>query len=306
MLVLPEAVRRRAASEGERGFAWVAGLPRLVADLERDWGLTVGEALDGGTESFVALVALAEGGTAVLKLAIPGATAPARAMHTLRQARGRGYARLLRHDETGEAMLLERLGPRLSALGWSVERQIEAICGALDVAWAMPVDASPFPSGAAKADELAASILSLHREMPGAASDQVVHRALDYCERRRRAFDPARALLAHGDAHANNTLAVAGCSGAFKFVDPEGLFIEPEYDLAISMREWSEDLLEGDPVRRGLARCRRLAARTGLDEEVIWQWGTIERLANGLLLSKHGMPEWAKPCLAVSEAWAKA
>ena len=111
-------------------------------------------------------------------------------------------------------------------------------------------------------------------------------------------------MLAHGDAHAWNTLLVPGSAPQrFKFIDPDGLFIEPAYDLAIPMREWSEDLLAGNPLERAVQRCRRLATLTGVDEEAIWQWGFIERVSTALLCLKVGLAG-GRDMLAVAEACA--
>ena len=89
----------------------------------------------------------------------------------------------------------------------------------------------------------------------------------------------------------------------FKFVDPDGLFIERAYDLGIIMRGWDEDRLAGDPVARGLRRCHRLAALTGVAAEPIWQWGFVERVSSGLLCLQVGL-EGAGEMLAVADAWA--
>jgi streptomycin 6-kinase len=81
---------------------------------------------------------------------------------------------------------------------------------------------------------------------------------LSFAELRRSAFDPQTAVLVHGDAHASNTLqdlqhrSTAG--SRFKFIDPDGLVAERAYNLAIPMREWSSELLEGDPARLGRQR----------------------------------------------------
>src|SRR5690606_40675846 len=48
---LPDVVRAKAEQAG--AGAWVAGLPELVAGLERDWGITVGRAYPDPTEAFV-------------------------------------------------------------------------------------------------------------------------------------------------------------------------------------------------------------------------------------------------------------
>ena len=112
-------------------------------------------------------------------------------------------------------------------------------------------------------------------------------------------------MLAHGDAHAWNTLLVPQSDPpCFKLVDPDGLFVERAYDLAIPMREWGEELLAGDAVALGHARCRRLAALTGVPAEAIWEWGVVERVSSGLLLKRLGYDELAAIFLGVADQWA--
>ena len=134
-LEIPDRVRRRAATLGDAGVAWLAGLDGLVQDLAAEWRLSVGQALSGGTESFVAKATTAEGQDAVLKIAIPGLDPTASELRTLLAARGRGYARVFRHDAARGAILLERLGGQLDKLGLPVDTQIEAICVTLLEAW---------------------------------------------------------------------------------------------------------------------------------------------------------------------------
>jgi len=68
---VPTFVRQRVLHLGQRGERWLAELPDVVAHLERVWSITVGQALTGGTGSYVAPARTAEGGDAILKLAIP-------------------------------------------------------------------------------------------------------------------------------------------------------------------------------------------------------------------------------------------
>ena len=72
------------------------------------------------------------------------------------------------------------------------------------------------------------------------------------------------------------------------------------------MREWSAELLAGDPVALGRKRCALLSRLTGTQESAIWQWGLIERLVNGLRYREVGPEENAAEFLAVVEAWAEA
>jgi streptomycin 6-kinase len=110
-------------------------------------------------------------------------------------------------------------------------------------------------------------------------------------------------VLGHGDAHAWNTLSDPK-TGGYKFVDPDGLFIERAHDLSISVRELSLELLGDDPLRVGRERCELLADLAGVDAEPIWQWGYLERLVNGLLYLDHGPEDNAAQFIDVAEVWA--
>jgi len=303
---IPEMVRLKAISRGATGAAWLAALGDIIAGLAADWEIAVGRTLPGGTEAFVAEVTMTDGLPAVLKIAPPGGEPIAGELATLSAARGRGYAKLLRHDEARGAMLLERLGPRLAELGLPIDAQMETICATLAEAWTQPPPGVAFTNGAEKAASLAAFIETSWRALGRPCAGRTIETALRFAELRRQGFDPASAVLAHGDAHAWNTLLVPGeATRRFKFVDPDGVFVEPAYDLSIPMREWSGELLAGDPVALGRRRCRRLAELTGVAPKPIWQWGFIERTSTGLLCLKVGL-EGGRDMLAVADAWAAA
>ena len=101
------------------------------------------------------------------------------------------------------------------------------------------------------------------------------------------AFDPARAVLARGNAHGWNMLQAAGQvpgsdPARFKLIDPDGHVAERAHDLVIPMREWSEELLAGDALVLGRWRCALLARLGGAAPEPIWQWALLWRAANDL------------------------
>ena len=283
-----------AQSYGAVGQRWLDGLDALADELAREWNITIGATLSGGTASYVAEVTTAEGGAAVLKVAMPAEFTSlgdlSNEIRTLTIADGHGCARLFRHDEERRALLLERLGRKLDDLGLPVQRQLEIICATLPRLW----DASPgdveLQSGAAKGRWLADDIACAWDELDRPCSSRVI--------------DVERAVLVHGDAHGWNTLEEHEGSSQFKFVDPDGLIAEREYDLAIPMREFNDELLAGDALQLGQQRCRLLSHLTGTDAAAIWEWGFIERVSTALLLVREGHAELAADFLAVAEAWA--
>lgn len=131
-------------------------------------------------------------------------------------------------------------------------------------------------------------------------SEPVRLRALAHGE---AAFDPTVCVLAHGDCREHNALLQPDDAGRCKFVDPDGLFAEPAYDLGILMRGGNDELRTGDSARLGRTRCTHLSALTGVDATSIWQWGFIERVSTGLHLIDLGMIDEGATTLDVAEQW---
>jgi streptomycin 6-kinase len=283
VIALPPVVLARARRLGDPGRRWLAELPALVAELERRWSITVGPPLAGGSASFVARA----GDGAVLKIALPEPFGEQ--VRTMVAADGRGYARVLAHDLEHRALLMEALGPPMALLGLPPEWMIERLCRTLRDAWR--VQAWPGLGPTPRAEQLAALIEELQTELGRPSPEPVLTQALRYAERRAAVADPARCVVVHGDPHPGNALRAAGAASGFAFVDPDGLFVEPAYDLGVVLRDWCAEL-EGDDAPT-LARryCRLLSGHTGVDEAAIWEWGFIERVSTGLFVRRLGVEE---------------
>lgn len=303
-VVLPAAVMLRAQSSGPAAMGWVRALSGTVADLERDWRIRVGRAIDGGSEAFVAPAVTARGELAILKVRMPHDDAFVHEVNVLAVAAGRGYPKLLKRDDARSAILIERLGPSLESLGLPVDEQIRITCETLHEAWIAIGPELGLPTCAEKAAWLDRFIVETWTTLQKPCSTAVIDRARAFCDERRGLFDPNDAVLVHGDAHPANTLSVLGGGRRkFKLVDPDGLYGDRAYDLAIPMRGWSAELLAGDALELGRRRCAYLHELTGADSDAIWQWGFIERVSTGLALMVHGSREEGAEMLAVSERW---
>jgi streptomycin 6-kinase len=306
---VPDFVRRRVLHLGQRGERWLAGLPDMIAQLERAWSITVGQALAGGTGSYVAPARRAEGGDAILKIAIPE-VGFADELRALESAQGRGYVHLLASDPEREAMLLEALGPPMASLALLPERQITLLCQLLRQAWQ-----TPRPAGLVvtpedeKAGQLIRLISRLWEDLGHPCSKQVVSQALLYAERRAAAFDLERCVVVHGDPHPWNALQVraprVGAEAGFVFVDPVGFLADPAYDLGVVLRDWCAQLLGTGTAgaAAGLAHryCALLNAETGVEETAIWEWGFVERVSSGLYCLELGIEELGRPFLRTAE-----
>jgi streptomycin 6-kinase len=292
VLRLPAVVESKARSPA--AGRWLARLPGLVAALEEEWSITVGRVHQDATEALVAEAVLADGTPAVLKLVIPQARdAARREILALQVVVGDGCASLLRADPERGAPLLERLGPSLSDLDLPIGQRHQILVSTAQRIW-RAAPGCPLPSGAEKGRWLIDLTATKWEELDRPCSARAVAHAISCAERRVSAHDDERAVLVHGGVHRWNALRAGD---GFKLVDPDGLLADAECDLGVIMREDPEELLTGDPFERA----RWLAARTGLDERAIWEWGVVERLSSGLGCTEDGVQPVGRMMLAAAD-----
>ncbi len=274
--------------------------------MEAEWSVRCGAPFDGGNAAYVAEAVTPDGTRAVLKVALPagvdGLSPFEQELETLLLAQGDPYVGVIRHDTQRRCVLLERLGQPLAHLGWSTSRQIEGLSDTLARGW-RPVATEVLPTGAAKARWLAEFVSTAWEELGQPCSASAVERAVSFSAECAARFDPARAVLVHGDGHTHNLLVVPGPEEAprFRLTDPEGLVSEPAHDLGVVLRAWNDELLAGDTTKLALERCEKVASLTGVDTEAIWQWAFIERVSTGLFLQRLGHRAEAGAYLAVSD-----
>jgi streptomycin 6-kinase len=313
IITVPDLVRQKVAILGAEGLRWLVGLGDLIEELEQEWQVIVGSSLEGGSESYVAQARTRDGSKIILKVAIPennGGTVLANEITALTIADGHGYVRLLRSDLSRRALLLEPLGMPLRDLGYSTRAQIDIICTTLRETWMHIPSGSGLPSMTGIAEWFSRFIADLWENLDRPCSKPALDMALSFVQARANAFDPESAVLVHGDAHNGNTLQNLSQSSQthssfFKLIDPDGLVAEAEYDLGVLMREWIDELIV-DPVRLGCERCAYLSHLTATDMQAIWQWGFVQCMSTGLLLTRMGQEQTGMQMLAVAEAWARA
>ena len=244
----------RAHALGPAGERWLTDLPGIVASLADDWDLRLGRELGGGTAAFV----VEANDDLVLKVELPEGDGFGARAAVLAAAGGHGYARLFAHDERRRAFLLERLAP--AQVGY------DEIAQTLPAAWTVDVDVA-LRTGAEKAVELAEFI---ERRADGLD----VARVLELCASRAAAYDPATAVIVHGDAQAANLLRRA--NGEYAFVDPEPCRCEPAYDLAVAQRHLPE----------------------AAGDDAVREWHAIERTSTALELIRIGAVDEGRAWLA--------
>ncbi|EFH85916.1 aminoglycoside phosphotransferase family protein [Ktedonobacter racemifer] len=279
---------------------WLKDLPGLIAELEQEWELSIGQPLSGGSSAYVAPVKTASG-NAVIKIDMPRPYGFQQEIDTIIRANGHGYVRVLKFDYERRALLLEQLGLSMQDIQLEPKQAIRLLCKILKQAWLVPSGADQTINALAyKAQTLAQLISELWVKLERPCSEKIVSQALEFACRRMDAFDRERCVVVHGDPHPANALQVlaprAGAESGYVFVDPEGFLCEPEYDLGVVMRDWNEELLAAaDPITLAHEYCELLAKESGLDEATIWEWGFIERVSTGLYICAYGSSEHGQP-----------
>lgn len=253
---------------GQRGVAWLAELPFLLARYERDWSLDLLPPFDGLSFNYVAPVIRADGAPAVLKVGVPEEEART-GIAFLRLCDGVGAVRLLRADDERCALLMERAFPGVPLA--RVEDDDEATGIAAEVMRTLwrPVPATH--SFITVARRLRA--LARVREMHGGADAPLPRGILS------RAEGMAVELLAsaphervlHGDLHHDNIISSHRTS--WLAIDPKGLVGDPGFETGALMNNpygrmetWTA------PARQFARRATILAERLAYPRERILAW----------------------------------
>jgi streptomycin 6-kinase len=204
--------------------------------------------------------------------------------------RGHGYVELHHADLGRRVLLLERLGRAIVELDLTVDDRIDGIAETVARGWAAPLPAEIVRTGADQADFLDRFIAVRWHRLGEPCSEHVIRAARRGALARRDAFEPDRAVLVHGDAHATNVLEDPASPGRCKLIDPDAMRSEPAHDLGIVIRDERAALLrEATPAETVGAWCERLAALCDdVDPPAIWDWALAERVSTGLFLLELG------------------
>ncbi len=258
------------------GAAWLDRLPELVETCCRRWRLELGEPFEPATIAYVARATRIDGSPAVLKLNVPEPESE-HEPDALENWDGRGAVRLLAHDRTLRALLVERCEPGTQL--WRVRDEEEANTIAASVLrrlWRPAPTEHPFRLLADEAARWAEDIPAEWERF-----GRPVERSLvDLAVAALRELGPTqrREVVLHQDFHGGNVLRATRES--WLAIDPKPLVGEREFDTASLLRD--RDLDDDAASRRRVAhRLDHLSADLELDRERMRLWGVAHALAWG-------------------------
>jgi streptomycin 6-kinase len=256
------------------GPEWLGRLPRLVTECAERWSLQLGAPYESHA-SWVAPATRADGTRAVLKVNFPDEDSEHEA-HALAEWGGRSAVRLLEHEPTARALLIERCEPGTQL--WSVPDDDEAThvgASVLRRIWAPPADEAyrTLAVEAARwAEDVPARWEAHGRPFERGLVDEVVAWI--------RALAPSQPelIVAHQDLHGGNVLRAK--REPWLVIDPKPLLAERAFDTASLIRDRRPWLMrEPHPERRLARRLDLVASELDLDRERMRGWGIVHAVA---------------------------
>ena len=223
-------------------------LRAVAVEVAAEWGVELGERFALARYSYVA----AAGARAVLKVVPPDDDEADEEADALGLWNGDGAVRLLRHDRSRRALLLERARPG-DDLSTLAEDEATAVAVELGARLWRPARA-PFRS--------------IHEHVPRWLADAAEH-PLAPLARALYARLPKRAdMLVHGDFHHHNVLL---SERGWLAIDPKPMLGEPEFDVASFLWNPLPYRMRVDVTEHRLAAF----AAAGLDERRMREWAVI-------------------------------
>jgi streptomycin 6-kinase len=252
---------------GERGRAWLRGLPGLIAACAQRWSLTVLPPFKGLSYNYVTPAIRADGTPVVIKAGVPHIELWCE-IDALRLLDGDGTARLLDADPAGGALLLERLLPGTPLSDVPDDDEVTRVTAEVIRRQWKPV---PVGNRFATVRGWVAGFARLRGRFGGGAGPlperQIALAEALFAE---LLAGSARETLIHGDPHPQNILRAE--RKPWLAIDPKGVVGDPLYDLATFINSYPDDVPDADWLRGEQRRAAQLAELLNLDARLLLRW----------------------------------
>ncbi len=307
---VPDALRLRHRQTAV-GRHWLGEVPGYVEQALAQWQLRLDLPPDGqpwhGHSGIVVPVLMADGGHAALKVAFPHDEAVLEPL-ALALWGGSGAVRMLAHDTSIGAMLLERLDERRSLLELPMEEAVPA-WGAVMAELRVHPDARPewreLPHIAATAERYSDELPQVWMELGEPFPRWLLEAALEVCQTRgavgRRSSND---VLVHTDLHYQNVLARPDGAAGYLAIDPQVQVGDAEFAVAPCLWNRIQDLPVLDTEAALRRRASALSRAAGLDEDLAGAWAVLREVENALSYFSDSLMHDAQRSLWVASTMA--
>jgi streptomycin 6-kinase len=280
IIVPAELAELHEKYSGEAGQLWIAGLPAMaVASMDRWEFVGDGQAVSGAVALIIPVVR-SDGSKAVLKLQ-PVDDETGGEPAALRVWAGRGAVRLLEHDPSSGAMLLERLDASRDLNTMEDDLAAAQIIAKLLV----QLNSVRAPAGMRHLRDVAAATLADAPEAIRLVEDPDERRLLINCAARLQELiaDRIENRLLHWDLHYFNTLSTLDGVGEWKAIDPKPLSGDSGFELLPALwNRWDDLVRSGDVARALVRRFDLMTEILGLDRARAAGWTLGRVLQNAV------------------------
>jgi streptomycin 6-kinase len=270
---------------GDRGRAWLDHLGDLVSSIEERWRIKVGAALGRLNYNLIAPVTLADGTEAILKTGVPGSHFD-NEVTCLQYFAGDGSVKLLDHDASVAAMLLERVRPGSDVKDLDEKAAVKA---AVHVMTRLHKPLDHVNTSLPSVQDWGRGFQRFRRWLDGGTGplpDSIVDEAekvfLDLTG------SMGRTVLLHGDLHHENILS-SNRTG-WLAIDPQGVVGEPEYETGAFLRNPIPQIADRSDLQEITEiRVMMFSELTGCDPDRIYGWGFSQAVLSAIWsIEDHG------------------
>ena len=264
---------------GGDGRTWIAGLPALASAYLDRWQLAIDGPVASGAVALIVPVARRDGSKAVLKLQ-PVDDETGGEPAALQAWAGQGAVRLLEHDPSSGAMLLERLDASRDLNTMEDDLAAAKIIANLLV----QLNSVPAPPGMRRLSDVAAATVAGTPDAIRLAEDSEERQLLIKCAARFQELitDRIDNRLLHWDLHYFNTLSTLDGGRQWKAIDPKPLAGDSGFELLPALwNRWDDLVRTGDRSRALLRRFDLMTDVLELDRSraAAWTLGRVLQVA---------------------------
>ena len=285
--------------EGDRGRAWLADLPGLVAALEAAWNLEIGAPFEpGGQVSWAAPARRrADGLEVVLKVRLPHPDTDGEALG-LQTWAGDGAVEVFAHDPARRAVLIERCRPGTGLVELGGTDAAVVAGGRLGARLHAATAPPELPTLASVLDRWADELAGrLQRTFVDPGLDRL---AVETMRVRPRACTAP--VLLHGDLNPTNVLAAR--RAPWLAIDPQPMTGEAAYDGARLVTQ-PDPLLGAEPAATLARRLRLVRDAMEIDGDGLALWCLVGAVEMGAAARDQGEAAAAKGFAALARLVAR-